>query len=71
MFILIKEEKEEEANADWRFMAMTIDRACLFFYAFLSVIIPIWMFASTPKLLWTPENIQNLINNSNKTKSVF
>ena len=26
-----EEEEEEEAKADWRFMAMSLDRACLFF----------------------------------------
>lgn len=65
-----QEEEEEEANADWCFMAMALDRACLFFYAFLSGIIPVWMFMSTPKPSWSPEIIQNLIIDSNIT-SVF
>lgn len=42
------EEEEEEEQADWRFMAMAIDRACMFAYAFLSIVIPACMFSMTP-----------------------
>lgn len=44
-----EEEEEEEAKADWRFMAMSLDRACLFLYAFICCALPLWVFAATPK----------------------
>ncbi|KAI1701016.1 neurotransmitter-gated ion-channel ligand binding domain-containing protein [Ditylenchus destructor] len=40
-----EEEEEEEAKADWRFMAMALDRACLFFYALLAALLPVWFWA--------------------------
>jgi hypothetical protein len=43
-----EEEEEEEAKADWRFMAMSLDRACLFLYAFICCALPLWIFAVTP-----------------------
>jgi len=43
-----EEEEEEEAKADWRFMGIALDRACLFLYSLLSAIIPVWIFMSTP-----------------------
>ncbi|KAL3093172.1 hypothetical protein niasHT_022622 [Heterodera trifolii] len=43
-----EEEEEEEAKADWRFMAMSLDRACLFFYGFICCALPLWIFAVTP-----------------------
>ncbi|KAI6242495.1 Neuronal acetylcholine receptor subunit eat-2 [Aphelenchoides fujianensis] len=42
------EEEEETEQADWRFMAMAIDRACMFAYAFLSIVIPVCMYLVTP-----------------------
>ncbi|KAI6171111.1 Neuronal acetylcholine receptor subunit eat-2 [Aphelenchoides bicaudatus] len=45
---MIDDELEEMEQADWRFMAMAIDRACMFVYAFLSVFIPFCMYISTP-----------------------
>ncbi|KAI1723953.1 neurotransmitter-gated ion-channel ligand binding domain-containing protein [Ditylenchus destructor] len=41
-----EEEEEEEAKADWRFMAMALDRACLFFYAMLAALLPAWFWAA-------------------------
>ncbi|KAI6188978.1 hypothetical protein M3Y98_00412600 [Aphelenchoides besseyi] len=46
---MIDEEEEETEQADWRFMAMAIDRACMFIYAFLSFVIPFCMYIATPK----------------------
>ncbi|CAK5074859.1 unnamed protein product [Meloidogyne enterolobii] len=46
-----EEEEEEEAKADWRFMAMSLDRACLFLYAFICCALPLWIFAATPKYI--------------------
>ena len=43
-----EEEEEEEQKADWRFMAMSLDRACLFLYAFICCALPLWIFAATP-----------------------
>ncbi|KAI1719732.1 neurotransmitter-gated ion-channel ligand binding domain-containing protein [Ditylenchus destructor] len=33
-------------SADWRFMAMALDRACLFFYALLAALLPAWFWAA-------------------------
>lgn len=46
-----EEEEEEEAKADWRFMAMSLDRACLFLYAFICCALPLWIFTATPKYI--------------------
>ncbi|CAD5235726.1 unnamed protein product [Bursaphelenchus xylophilus] len=43
-----EEEEEEIAQADWRFMAMAIDRVCMFVYAFLSIALPVAMYCSIP-----------------------
>ncbi|KAH7705025.1 Protein EAT-2 [Aphelenchoides avenae] len=43
-----EDDEEEEAQADWRFMAMTIDRACLFVYAIVTFMLPIYIFLATP-----------------------
>lgn len=51
-----EEEEEEEAKADWRFMAMALDRACLFFYTILTAIIPLWIFMSIPTSLKASSN---------------
>nr|CAD2203562.1 unnamed protein product [Meloidogyne enterolobii] len=47
-----EEEEEEEAKADWRFMAMSLDRACLFLYAFILCALPLWIFTATPNIFY-------------------
>ncbi|CAD5228742.1 unnamed protein product [Bursaphelenchus okinawaensis] len=44
-----EEEEEEIEQADWRFMAMAIDRLCMFLYAFLSIVLPTAMYCSIPE----------------------
>ncbi|CAD5228744.1 unnamed protein product [Bursaphelenchus okinawaensis] len=44
-----EEEAEEIEQADWRFMAMAIDRFCMFLYAFLSIVLPVAMYCSIPE----------------------
>ncbi|CAD5235727.1 unnamed protein product [Bursaphelenchus xylophilus] len=44
-----EEEEEETEQADWRFMAMAIDRLCMFIYAFLSIALPVAMYCSIPE----------------------
>lgn len=43
-----EEDEEEAEQADWRFMALSIDRACMFIYAFLSIVLPVSMYLSIP-----------------------
>ncbi|CAI4228268.1 unnamed protein product [Auanema sp. JU1783] len=52
---LEEEEKDGDLQNDWQFMAMVIDRLCLFLFTFLIVCTTLIVFLSTPNLLNSPQ----------------
>ncbi|KAK6039927.1 hypothetical protein COOONC_22568 [Cooperia oncophora] len=48
---LEKEEKEERIQADWKFAAMAVDRACLIMFTVFIVLSTIAIFLSAPHII--------------------
>ncbi|VDL77905.1 unnamed protein product [Nippostrongylus brasiliensis] len=46
-----KEEREERVQADWKFAAMAVDRACLIMFTVFIVLSTVTIFLSAPHIV--------------------